>query len=263
MTNTFILTWNPSLWPWPPEELDREVMETAAGRTVDGQWAVGARRRGIAIGDRALLLRQHTERGLVASGKFTSEIFWGPHWADPKHQTTYATIEWDAVVHAEHRLPTEELKTRVPEIAWDRIQGSGVRVPDGAAKALESLWEEHLGEAPVGEPDEPKDAEVFVEGGVTPVMANRYERDRKARQRCIEHWGTDCSVCGFSFEAVYGPLGKGYVQVHHLRELSSIGRTYVVDPVADLRPVCPNCHAMLHQRRPALSIAALRKRLRG
>ena len=28
------------------------------------------------------------------------------------------------------------------------------------------------------------------------------------------------------------------------------GGGYQVDPVRDLRPVCPNCHAMLHQRRP-------------
>jgi predicted HNH restriction endonuclease len=37
-----------------------------------------------------------------------------------------------------------------------------------------------------------------------------------------------------------------------------LAREYVVDPVADLRPVCPNCHAVLHSRRPAYSIEEVR-----
>ena len=33
---------------------------------------------------------------------------------------------------------------------------------------------------------------------------------------------------------------------------------YELDPVADLRPVCPNCHAMLHRGESVLSIEELR-----
>jgi len=260
--NTFLLTWNPSRWPWPPDELDSDVRLTAVGQRVAGQWSVGARRGGIAIGDRAFLLRQHTERGIVASGVFTSEIFTAGHWSDSNMETTYALLEWDAVLYAEQRLPTEDLKAHIPEVTWDRLQGSGVQMPTAGAAALEALWSQHLSDAPVGEPQEPKDGELYVEGGLVSVMVNRYERDRRARVKCIEHWGSTCSVCEFDFEAVYGPLGKGYVHVHHLEELSSIGTSYVVDPIADLRPVCPNCHAMLHRQRPALTIAALKKKLR-
>lgn len=35
-----------------------------------------------------------------------------------------------------------------------------------------------------------------------------------------------------------------------------------VDAIRDLRPVCPNCHAMLHRRRPAYTIAERRRLLR-
>jgi 5-methylcytosine-specific restriction protein A len=45
--------------------------------------------------------------------------------------------------------------------------------------------------------------------------------------------------------------------VHHLRPLAEIGAEYVLDPEVDLRPVCPNCHAMLHRTRPPMSIEAL------
>jgi predicted HNH restriction endonuclease len=58
-----------------------------------------------------------------------------------------------------------------------------------------------------------------------------------------------------NFEDTYGPIGKGFIHVHHLRPLASVEAEYDVDPVADLRPVCPNCHAMLHRGDPMHSIA--------
>ncbi|MGZ0084928.1 HNH endonuclease [Caldibacillus thermoamylovorans] len=47
------------------------------------------------------------------------------------------------------------------------------------------------------------------------------------------------------------------MEVHHLIPLSEIGEQYTVNPFDDLRPVCPNCHAMLH--RGNLSIEELRE----
>ena len=37
---------------------------------------------------------------------------------------------------------------------------------------------------------------------------------------------------------MYGKAADGLIHVHHLRELSGIGKENVVDPVKDLRPVC-------------------------
>jgi predicted HNH restriction endonuclease len=45
-----------------------------------------------------------------------------------------------------------------------------------------------------------------------------------------------------------GEIGAGYIEVHHLRPLADAEGERPVDPAADLRPVCPNCHAMLHWR---------------
>jgi predicted HNH restriction endonuclease len=91
------------------------------------------------------------------------------------------------------------------------------------------------------------------------VFVNSYERDPAARLACIAHYGTDCSVCRFNFGRVYGPLGEGFIHIHHLRDLATIGEEYEVNPIEDLRPVCPNCHAMLHTRTPAMSIEELRR----
>lgn len=96
------------------------------------------------------------------------------------------------------------------------------------------------------------------EGSRHKVFVNRYERDRTASQACIEHYGSACVVCGFSFEEHYGAIGKGYIHVHHLVPLSSIGESYQIEPVRDLRPMCPNCHPMAHRRRPPFSVEELR-----
>jgi len=101
-------------------------------------------------------------------------------------------------------------------------------------------------------------AGAYSEGAVTRVEVNRYERDRRARSACIAHWGTTCAVCATDFEQTYGAIGRGFIHVHHLRELAKVGASYKVDPVNDLRPVCANCHAMLHRRAPALTIRQLK-----
>lgn len=105
-------------------------------------------------------------------------------------------------------------------------------------------------------PDEVDEKEYF-EGAVSKVSVNRYERDLSARTACIAHHGTVCSVCDFDFLQVYGAIGEGFVHVHHTTPVSALGPDYRIDPTTDLRPVCPNCHAMLHKRIPPFSITEL------
>lgn len=98
----------------------------------------------------------------------------------------------------------------------------------------------------------------FIEGLKKTTLTNRYERNKLARQTCIKHHGAICYICGFNFEKVYGKIGKGFIHVHHEIDISLIGKEYKVDPIKDLKPVCPNCHAMLHQKRPAYTIDELK-----
>lgn len=112
-------------------------------------------------------------------------------------------------------------------------------------------------------PEEVSESATLFEGAVRQVTVNAYERNPVARQQCIEAHGTTCCVCGFDFGAVYGPEAEGYIHVHHIRPLSEVGREYVVNPVEDLRPVCPNCHAVLHLGGQCRSIEAVRQLLAG
>ena len=54
-------------------------------------------------------------------------------------------------------------------------------------------------------------------------------------------------------------MGIGFIHVHHLKPLSDIGGEYQVDPVKDLRPVCANCHAMIHSKKPAYTLEEIKK----
>ncbi len=112
-------------------------------------------------------------------------------------------------------------------------------------------------------PDEVAESEVLVEGAVRTILVNAYERNPEARQRCIAVHGTTCCICSFAFGKVYGPEAEGYIHVHHLKQLSKIGGEYVVDPVSDLRPVCPNCHAVLHLGGGCRSIDEVKKMLKA
>jgi 5-methylcytosine-specific restriction enzyme A len=105
----------------------------------------------------------------------------------------------------------------------------------------------------IGEPEK-----VF-EGAKKVITVNVYERDRGARLKCISHWGSTCAICRFDFGSVYGELGEGFIHVHHLKPLSEVGKEYRLDPIVDLLPVCPNCHAMLHRTSPARGIDELRQ----
>jgi 5-methylcytosine-specific restriction enzyme A len=104
-------------------------------------------------------------------------------------------------------------------------------------------------------PDEVVPANSYHEGVVSQALVNVYERDPKARKACIEHYGLNCTVCNFNFEAVYGERGSGFIHIHHLKPVSE--GEYELNPINDLRPVCPNCHAMLH-RYGLLSIEELK-----
>lgn len=107
-------------------------------------------------------------------------------------------------------------------------------------------------------PNEVSQTTVHTEGSVIEVIINRYERDTGARDKCIEHYGLQCKVCDFNFEDTYGDLGAGFIHVHHLVPISDIKEEYKIDPIKDLRPVCPNCHAMLHKRKKPYSIDELK-----
>jgi len=131
----------------------------------------------------------------------------------------------------------------------------------GKGKGVWALRREHRDESRSA--NQISDPKQRYEGKSTEVTLTHYERDPGARKECLEHYGYSCTACDFNFENVYGEIGKGFIHVHHLVPISQFGDEYEINAIKDLRPVCPNCHAMLHQESPPVSIEELKAILRA
>jgi predicted HNH restriction endonuclease len=101
-----------------------------------------------------------------------------------------------------------------------------------------------------------------LEGAEKKVFVKKYERSQILRRRAIEIHGVICKVCGFNFELNYGEIGKDFIHIHHLEKISNKGED-LVDPIKDLVPICPNCHAMLHSNDPPMTLEELKEALKN
>ncbi|MGA2031335.1 MAG: HNH endonuclease [Thermoguttaceae bacterium] len=176
---------------------------------------------------------------------FKSETHLDPQATRGIHElTAESSVLLDRIIEITDRFPRSEAPITVTEelLANGRLQD---------AKNTIRLAEE----VPIGS--------TYSEGSVERILINRYERDPRAREECIQHYGTACFVCGFNFVHVYGEVMAGFTHVHHLNPLSLVGAHYELDPIDDLRPVCPNCHAVLHRREPPYSLDEVRPFLEG
>ncbi len=127
------------------------------------------------------------------------------------------------------------------------------------AEALERLgW---IGSKQI--PEEVAITTGFAEGAVREIRVNAYERSSAARERCISQWGCSCAVCGLKLADKYGEAAQGLIHVHHLRPLAQVTVNYRVDPVEDLRPVCPTCHAVIHRKEPPFTIEEVAAMIAG
>jgi 5-methylcytosine-specific restriction protein A len=261
---TYLLTWNPKHWGW--DDFDKEYIKTRERGFYDSRWSCGVTKR-IKEGDRVFLLRQGREpKGILAAGHVTVGPFREAHFTDLGKTALYIRARFDTLLRPETEiLPRRSLDIgHLKDVNWG-TQASGMSIPPPAAEELEFLWRSHLdslGLHNFSSADEVT-GEKYSEGSIKRITVNAYERDPRARAACIAHHGTNCCVCGFSFGSTFGDVGEGFIHVHHLRQLSDIGEEYSVDPITDLRPVCPNCHAVIHRRLPPYTIEEIKELRRG
>lgn len=96
-----------------------------------------------------------------------------------------------------------------------------------------------------------RSSDKFLEGKSRIVLSKTYERSRALREQAIKIHGLNCAACGMNFGERYGTLGTGFIHIHHIERVADAGERRV-DPAIDLVPLCPNCHAMVHQKTPPL-----------
>ena len=147
-----------------------------------------------------------------------------------------------------HNRP--EWKHRVRAAIWEVKDASGYVARD----AERGFWVFGDANEATRLPQEAS-ATSFSEGHAVQITVNRYERSAKARSACIDNFGVSCSVCGVELKEIYGEVATELIHVHHLNPISLSDAAKEIDPIEDLRPVCPNCHAVIHLRNPPFSIA--------
>ena len=111
----------------------------------------------------------------------------------------------------------------------------------------------------------PEEVSTLMEGAKKTITVNAYERNPQARTLCISHYRAKnngrikCEICDFDFGKIYGEEFSEKIHIHHIKEISSIGEEYEVDAIADLLPVCPNCHMIAHSKTPAYTPDEIRE----
>jgi 5-methylcytosine-specific restriction protein A len=80
-------------------------------------------------------------------------------------------------------------------------------------------------------------------------MHRRIERNPRAAKEAKKHHGVRCQVCRLQFDERYGELGRGFIEAHHLRPISSLeeGAAVSYDVATDFAVLCSNCHRMIHR----------------
>jgi 5-methylcytosine-specific restriction protein A len=119
-------------------------------------------------------------------------------------------------------------KVNIEALSLGKLKENGLKAaPQGPMRLKGDIlkYVENFFSDQIVYPDE-VDEDNLYEGTIVSVKVNKYERNKEARDKCIEYHGSKCCVCDFDFEKVYGELGKGFIHVHHIRPLSEIDKEY-------------------------------------
>lgn len=130
-----------------------------------------------------------------------------------------------------HAMLRPQVCAAITSLGWDRE----------ALSIYGPQWEEKIGA---------RARLSYSEGREVERLYIERARNPQARQACLNHYGHVCAACETDFAALYGERGKAAIDVHHLKPMSGQpAGEYEIDPIADLQPLCANCHRMVHQGR--------------
>ncbi len=238
-------------------ERDPELLEKAAEAGSVQSWIVPSRAR---IGDRALFFLG--SQGFLGTGIISTES------TKAKAQELGWKNRYAADVSSIHlfpfQVPLNLVATSFPGWAWARYPRMLTTVPETIAKELTLRLDELGGDLPLANDVDDTEASV-IEGSVQVRLHRSRERNSAIvaakKKQVLQTMGSlTCQVCRFDFLKVYGKLGVGFCEVHHLSQLSG-SEEEVQTKLEDLAIVCSNCHRMIHRQYPSLTLQALREAL--
>ena len=184
--------------------------------------------------------REIVGRGTVThSYKYNPSIFKGakpnPRWGH------FVRVKWDADFHAV-TIPSDADLITVLRLEGERLRRLQAAIAARNRRSLDTIVAQDLDSLDAEETS-------FEEGSRKQRFTNYYERNPRLRLAAIRYHGTKCSICEFDFGEYYGDHGVGYIEVHHLRPVSRLGKKTTVSPKTDMSVLCSNCHRMIHRRK--------------
>ncbi len=98
---------------------------------------------------------------------------------------------------------------------------------------------------------------LIIEEGYTKFSQIKTKtRSRKLAEVAKQHFTINekiyCSACNFGFEDFYGEIGRGYIEIHHIKPIFAYDdrlEQNINDALENVTPVCSNCHRMIHRKR--------------
>lgn len=93
-------------------------------------------------------------------------------------------------------------------------------------------------------------------------------RSTKLRKYALKYYTQKnqikCTVCNFNFAKTYGQYGQQYIEFHHIKPIATYDKkglkTNLKQAINNLRPVCANCHRIIHRHH--LTLKELQKALK-
>lgn len=100
------------------------------------------------------------------------------------------------------------------------------------------------------------------EGNSAEGVTTTVERSRFNRSLCLAFHGYDCKACGLNMRETYRGVKNNFVHIHHLNPVAAKGITKP-DPIKDMVPLCPNCHAVAHLKNPPYTVLEIKDMIKG
>lgn len=103
--------------------------------------------------------------------------------------------------------------------------------------------------------------DMVTEGQTKSGNSKVKSRSDKLRKAAVDFYRTEsgqikCCVCGFDFEETYGELGKDYIQIHHEHPVCQYDddgvELFIKEAINNVKPLCANCHCMVHRNRKSI-----------
>lgn len=112
---------------------------------------------------------------------------------------------------------------------------------------------------------------IIEEGEKRRTKTQTYKRSKKLRDYAITYFainsGIPCKACNFDFEQTYGEIGKGFIEIHHIKPIIKYKEqeltVFLKFAIKNVIPLCSNCHRMIHRiRKTALDVNELKRLLK-